>query len=117
MVCCWSIEGFRTGPIISYISKHSVNFFCFYFIRQRTSVITVRLVCSVLLEFTVLLLKWFLFLTAIVLVLLTLLGHSLILYFIICEEAFLISFQIVFLPDSECFLFLRVSWFICLKIM
>jgi hypothetical protein len=48
------------------------------------------------------------FLTAIVLMLLlTLLGHSFILYFIICEEAIVISFQIVFLPDSECFLFLQ----------
>jgi hypothetical protein len=51
----------------------------------------------------------FLFLTAIVLVLLllTLLGHSLMLCFIICEEAFVISFQFVLLPNSEYFLFLH----------
>ena len=80
----------------------------FSYIRQCTFLIIVRLGYTVLLEFTMLLLKWFLFLTAIVLVLLlTLLDHSLILYFIICEEAFLISFQIVFLPASECFLFLQ----------
>ena len=80
---------------------------CFSFKRLDTSLIFVRFAYTVLLEFTMLRLMWHLFLTACVLVLLlTLLSHNLVLYFIICGEVFVINFQILFLPYRECFLFL-----------